>query len=165
MRTYTELCKFAYDNIYPLVERLDPEICSEMPYTVDAEWLHEKLQIKKPFKAWIRSLKKDGMVENSDYFTSWQTMAATLKPVKVYHITLSNVLTICKYQQTTIGDILYTFYLEYCVRINYDNLAYIISYCPDEYKNTEDYKRVKKMFDKITEILNTGGITNEYIRS
>lgn len=158
MRTYNELCKFAYDNIYPLVERLDKELCSEMPYTVDAEWLHEKLQIKKPFKVWIRSLKKDGMSEDSDYFTSWQTMAATLKPVKVYHITLSNVLTICKYQKTEIGNILYTFYLEYCARINYDNLAYTISHYPDEYKNTEDYKRVKKMFDKITEILNNGGI-------
>ncbi|MCM1226134.1 MAG: antA/AntB antirepressor family protein [Clostridium sp.] len=117
MRTYEELSKFTYDHIYPEVERLDHEICPEMPWVVDAEWLHEKLQIKKPFKAWIRFLKKDGMQEG-DYYTSWQTMAATLKPVKVYHITLENVLVICYNQKTEIGNTLFDFYSEYQKMLN-----------------------------------------------
>lgn len=48
-----------------------------------------------------------------DYYTSWQTMAGTLKPVMVYHITLENVLVICRNMNTEISNVFYDFYYEF----------------------------------------------------
>ena len=133
---------------------LNPEICLEMPYAVDAEWLHEKLQIRKSFKAWIRFLKKDGMVENADYYTSWQTMAATLKPVKVYHITLENVLVICQNMNTEISNMFYDFYYEFMLSIDAEKYAWEVI---DEYEQKNGVTlgdRAKSLVEKIIKSIN-----------
>ncbi len=165
MRTYEELSKFAYEHIYPTVERLDPEICSEMPYTVDAEWLHEKLQIKKSFRAWIRFLKKDGMVENTDYYTSWQTMAGTLKPVKVYHIMLENVLVICRNMDTEISNVFYDFYYEFMLSMIAEEVAWEKI---DEYEERNGVtlgQCAKYMVEELIKSINMEELKNGYCRS